>query len=63
MLELQDQTKQKTKLIMIFKHLIKTWNGIKDTALNSIAPTLIHQESDIIKENFKRYVMMKIQKV
>ena len=29
--------------------LISTWNSIKDSALNSIAPAIIHQESDIIK--------------
>ena len=38
---------------MIFKHLIKTWNEIKETALNSIAPSLIHQESDIIKRTLR----------
>jgi len=35
------------------KTLIKTWNGIKETALNSIAPSLIHQESDIIKRTLR----------
>ena len=33
--------------------LISTWNGIKETALNSIAPSLIHQESDIIKRTLR----------
>jgi len=33
--------------------LLKTWNDIKDTALNSIAPSLIHQESDIIKRTLR----------
>ncbi|QIZ20637.1 Rne/Rng family ribonuclease [Candidatus Pelagibacter giovannonii] len=33
--------------------LIKTWNEIKDNALNSIAPSLIHQESDIIKRTLR----------
>jgi len=33
--------------------LIKTWNGIKETALDSIAPSLIHQESDIIKRTLR----------
>ena len=33
--------------------LLKTWNGIKDNALNSIAPSLIHQESDIIKRTLR----------
>jgi len=33
--------------------LLNTWNGIKETALNSIAPSLIHQESDIIKRTLR----------
>jgi len=33
--------------------LLKTWNKIKETALNSIAPSLIHQESDIIKRTLR----------
>jgi ribonuclease E len=33
--------------------LIKTWNLIKETALNSMAPSLIHQESDIIKRTLR----------
>ena len=30
-----------------------TWNQIKDVALNSIAPSLIHQESEIIKRTLR----------
>ena len=33
--------------------LIKTWNGIKEVALNSIAPSLIHEESEIIKRTLR----------
>ena len=33
--------------------LIKTWTSIKDTAINSIAPSLIHQESEIIKRTIR----------
>tara|TARA_B100001121_G_scaffold210575_1_gene184471 strand:+ start:4314 stop:6071 length:1758 start_codon:yes stop_codon:yes gene_type:complete len=33
--------------------LINSWNQIKDNALNSIAPTLIHQESEIIKRTLR----------
>ena len=33
--------------------LINTWNQIKDNAINSIAPSLIHQESDIIKRTLR----------
>ena len=33
--------------------LKNTWNQIKDNALNSIAPALIHQESEIIKRTLR----------
>ena len=33
--------------------LLKTWNEIKETALNSITPSLIHQESDIVKRTLR----------
>ena len=33
--------------------LINTWNQIKDNAINSIAPALIHQESEIIKRTLR----------
>jgi len=33
--------------------LMKTWNDIKEVALNSLAPSLIHQESDIIKRTLR----------
>ena len=33
--------------------LINTWNQIKENAINSIAPSLIHQESEIIKRTIR----------
>jgi len=33
--------------------LINTWNKIKDNALNSIAPSLIHKESEIINRTLR----------
>ncbi len=33
--------------------LIKNWSQIKDNAINSIAPSLIHQESEIIKRTLR----------
>ena len=33
--------------------LISTWSQIKDNAINSIAPSLIHQESEIIKRTIR----------
>ena len=35
------------------QNLISVWNSIKENALNSIAPSLIHQESDIIKRSIR----------
>jgi len=35
------------------KNLISVWNSIKENAMNSIAPSLIHQESDIIKRSIR----------
>ena len=33
--------------------LLKTWDQIKNNAINSIAPTLIHRESEIIKRTLR----------
>ena len=33
--------------------LIESWNKIKENAMNSMAPALIHQESDIIKRTLR----------
>ena len=41
--------KTKNEINHDLQTLIKTWNQIKDKALNSIAPSLIYQESEIIK--------------
>ncbi len=45
--------KTKNEIDGDLKNLIKIWNSIKDNALNSIAPSLIHQESDIIKRSIR----------
>ena len=45
--------KTKNEIDHDLQTLIKTWNGIKETALNSIAPSLTHQESDIIKRTIR----------
>ena len=45
--------KTKNEIDGDLKNLIKVWNTIKDNALNSIAPSLIHQESDIIKRSIR----------
>ncbi len=45
--------KTKNEIEGDLNNLISNWNSIKDNALNSIAPSLIHQESDIIKRSIR----------
>ena len=45
--------KTKNEINDDLKHLISSWEKIKENALNSIAPSLIHQESDIIKRSLR----------
>ena len=45
--------KTKNEISHDLQNLIKTWNSIKENALNSIAPSLIHQESEIIKRTLR----------
>ncbi len=45
--------KTKNEIDGDLKNLISSWNSIKNNALNSIAPSLIHQESDIIKRSIR----------
>ena len=45
--------KTKNEIEGDLKNLVNIWNSIKDNALNSIAPSLIHQESDIIKRSIR----------
>jgi len=45
--------KTKNDINLDLESLVKTWNQIKDNAINSIAPSLIHQESEIIKRTLR----------
>ena len=45
--------KTKNEIENDLKNLINIWNSIKDNAMSSIAPSLIHQESDIIKRSIR----------
>ncbi len=45
--------KSKNEINHDIQNLIKSWNNIKDNAMNSIAPSLIHQESEIIKRTLR----------
>jgi len=45
--------KTKNEISQDLENLIKTWNQIKTNAIGSIAPSLIHQESEIIKRTLR----------
>ncbi len=45
--------KTKNEIENDLNNLINIWNSIKEKAINSIAPNLIHQESDIIKRSIR----------
>ncbi len=45
--------KTKNEINHDLETLINTWNQIKENAINSIAPSLIHQESEIIKRTIR----------
>ena len=45
--------KTKNEINHDLETLISSWNIIKNTALNSVAPSLIHQESEIIKRTIR----------
>ena len=45
--------KTKNEIDGDLKNLITIWDSIKSNAMNSMAPSLIHQESDIIKRSIR----------
>ena len=45
--------KTKNEINLDLETLIKSWNQIKDNAINAIAPSLIHQESEIINRTLR----------
>ena len=45
--------KTKNDINFDLQNLIKIWNSIKETAMNSLAPSLIHHESEIIKRTLR----------
>ena len=45
--------KTKNEIENDLNNLINIWNSIKEKAINSIAPNIIHQESDIIKRSIR----------
>ncbi len=45
--------KSKNEIQTDLENLIKVWESIKENAMNSIAPNLIHKESEIIKRTLR----------
>ncbi|MCF8473771.1 MAG: ribonuclease E/G [Emcibacter sp.] len=47
------QSRTKTEIKRDFDYLIRTWEGIKERTLKSIAPVLINEEGDLIKRSIR----------
>ena len=45
--------KTKNEINHDLQNLLKIWNSIKETAMNSMAPSLVHHESEIIKRTLR----------
>jgi ribonuclease E len=45
--------KTKNEIEQDLNSLVKIWNSIKENAMNALAPSLIHQESEIIKRTLR----------
>ncbi|MDA7552145.1 Rne/Rng family ribonuclease [Candidatus Pelagibacter sp.] len=45
--------KTKNEIDHDLQNLLNVWNSIKENAMNSLAPSLIHQESEIIKRTLR----------
>jgi len=45
--------KTKNEIDYDLQNLLNSWDSIKENAMNSMAPSLIHQESDIIKRTLR----------
>ena len=45
--------KTKNEINHDLQNLLKIWNSIKETAINSMAPSLVHHESEIIKRTLR----------
>ena len=45
--------KTKNEIDKDFQNTLKTWNEIKDNALNSNAPSLVYEEGDIVKRSLR----------
>jgi len=45
--------KTKNEINHDLQNLIKVWNSIKETAISSLAPSIVHRESEIIKRTLR----------
>ncbi|MDH5188107.1 MAG: ribonuclease E/G [Rhodospirillaceae bacterium] len=53
----------KTEIKRDFENLEKLWNGVRDTTLKSTAPTLVHEEGDVIRRTLRDLYTRDIEEV
>ena len=53
----------KTEIKRDFENLEKLWNGVRDTTLKSTAPTLVHEEGDVIRRTLRDLYTRDIEEI
>ena len=56
-------TRNKTEIKRDCDYLIKLWNEIREKTLHSVAPSLIYEESDLIKRSIRDYYTRDITEI
>lgn len=53
----------KTEIKRDFDYLMRLWDGIRERTLESVAPTLIHEEADLIKRSIRDLYSREIDEI
>ncbi len=57
------QSRTKTEIKRDFDYLIRTWEGIRERTLKSVAPVLINEEGDLIKRSIRDLYTREIDEI
>ncbi|VAV99381.1 Ribonuclease E [hydrothermal vent metagenome] len=57
------QSRTKTEIKRDFDYLIRTWEGIRERTLSSVAPVMINEEGDLIKRSIRDLYTREIDEI
>lgn len=57
------QSRTKTEIKRDFDYLIRTWEGIRERTLKSVAPVLINEEGDLIKRSLRDLYTREVEEI